>query len=318
MENSKHIVTDSNSNLNPTKLDNPSYLMCVPFSYSTAEPNNIWMKELKEDERKVNMKKAMNQFFELYHYMASEAFVQILPAPGNSKLQDLVFITNIGIVLEHLPDKNTVVISNFTSKPRIGEARVGTDFFKSMGYNIYVPPYKFEGEAELKHLHDNVYIGGYGIRSDIRAHEWMEENFDMKIIKVEEVDEYLYHLDCSVFPITKEDTLVTTEMFTKDEVKEIEKYTNIIDVSADDSYSGINNSVRLYNTILNASHINELKAGTDDYKYEITKNRNLEDIAVNLGFEVYYFNPSEYLKGGALLSCLVMHLNRNSYKIELI
>jgi hypothetical protein len=47
------------------------------------------------------------------------------------------------------------------------------------------------------------------------------------------------------------------------------------------------------------------------------KNRKLEDIAANLALEVSYFNLSEFHKSGALLSCMVMHLNRSCYKIAL-
>ena len=47
------------------------------------------------------------------------------------------------------------------------------------------------------------------------------------------------------------------------------------------------------------------------------KNRELEDLAIRLGLEVCYFNLSEYHKGGALLSCMVMHLNRRSYSFSL-
>ena len=98
----------------------------------------------------------------------------------------------------------------------------------------------------------------------------------------------------------------------------MEKHKNVIDVSADECYSGICNSVRLSNTILNASNIHDLKAGTEEYAAELQKNRRLEDIATNLAFEVSYFNLDEYLKGGALLSCMVMHLNRHSYSFTLI
>jgi N-dimethylarginine dimethylaminohydrolase len=307
-----------NENLNPTKLDKPAFLLNTPFSYSTDIPNNVWMEEIAEEERTVNIKKALRQFFELYHFVSAESMVSILPTPANCTLQDLVFTANIGIVLEHLPDKNTVILSNFTSEPRREETDVGLGFFESMGYNAQVSPFKFEGEAELKHLHDNVYIGGYGARSERDAYVWMEKNFGMRIIKLKEVDPYFYHLDCTVFPLTREDTLVCAEMYTKREVAQIEKYTNIIDVSTDDCLSGICNSVRIANTILNASNIHELKRGGEEYNCELSKNRRLEDIAAQHGFEVNYFNLSEFLKGGALLSCMVMHLNRNSYEFTLI
>jgi N-dimethylarginine dimethylaminohydrolase len=186
-----------------------------------------------------------------------------------------------------------------------------------MGYVVHHPPAKFEGEAELKHLRDNIYIGGYGIRSENETYDWMERMFDMRIIRARLRDPYLYHLDCVVFPITRDDTLVCTELLDKRTVTAIAKVTNVIPVSEEDSYSGICNSVRLPKVVLNSSHIHELKAGTQDYRWELQKNRRLEDIAANLALEVCYFNLSEYHKSGALLSCMVMHLNRQSYKIAL-
>lgn len=98
----------------------------------------------------------------------------------------------------------------------------------------------------------------------------------------------------------------------------LEKQTEIIDVSVDDCFSGICNSLRLGNVILNSSHIHELKRGTEDFDQELQKNRKLEDITAKLAFEVNYFNLSEYHKGGALLSCMVMHLNRHSYSYQLV
>ncbi|WP_146036020.1 arginine deiminase-related protein [Pseudomonas sp. LFM046] len=303
--------------LNPTQLERPSFLLNFPFSYSTEEPNNSWMTEMSEQDRQPDFVRACIQFYELYRYISAEALVYILPTPHVSGLQDLLYTANLGIVLEHLSDRNTVVISNFTSKPRRGETAVGVSFFQSMGYDVYVPATKFEGEAELKHLYGNHYIGGYGLRSEKETYDWMEEKFDMKIVKLPMTDPYLYHLDCVVFPITRENTLVCTELLEKQKIAELERLTNIIDVSLDDCYSGICNSVRLPSLVLNSSHIHSLKAGTEEYAEEVRKNRRLEDIAADLALEVSYFNLSEFHKSGALLSCMVMHLNRHCYKIAL-
>jgi len=292
--------------------------MSFPFSLSTGVANNAWMKEMPTEDRHVNLRKAYNQFLQVYGFMASEGLVYLMPSPSECGLQDLVYTANLGAILTHLPDRDVAVISNYSSAPRVGEAALGLDFFKAMGYECHLAPTKFEGEAELKHLYDNIYIGGYGERTDPETFEWMERNFDMKVIQLELVDEHLYHLDCSVFPVTSEDTMVCTSMFEREEIAELEKHTNIIDVSEDDAFSGICNSVRLSNTILNGSNIHELKVGTEDYTLELKKNRRLEDIANELAFEVSYFNLSEFLKSGALLSCMVMHLNRYSYAFKLI
>jgi N-dimethylarginine dimethylaminohydrolase len=302
---------------NATQLDRPAFLLNFPFSYATEVANNPWMDDLKGDQRRPDHVRAAVQFLSVYQTISAEALVFVLPTPPSPHLQDLIYTANLGIVLEHLPDKNTVVMSNFTSLPRRGETAVGARFFKDMGYRVHVSPTKFEGEAELKHLYGDVYVGGYGIRSEKETYEWMEQDFGMRIIKLREVEQYLYHLDCSVFPITKENTVVCTELFTKKELAELEKYTNVIPVSLDEAFSGICNSVRMPNQVLNASHIHELKAGTEDYRYEIQKNRMLEDIAANLALEVSFLNLSEFHKSGALLSCMVLHLNRASYRIAL-
>lgn len=303
---------------NLSHLDVPTFLMCPPLSYNTSTPNNIWMEDLDDVERKVDDKKAARQFQALYQFLSSRGVVQLLPVPSNCGLQDLVFTANLGIVLEHLPAKDTVVISNYDSKPRIGETEVGVKFFQSMGYKTIVPSTKFEGEAELKHLYDNVYIGGYGLRSQKETYDQFEEQFDMKIIKIRESDPYLYHLDCSIFPLTYEKTVVCTNLLSTSEIKEIEAVTEIIDVSREEALPGLCNSVRIGNYLLNGSHIHELKRGTENYRLEIAKNRKLEDIAADNGFELALFNLSEYQKGGAALSCMVMHLNRVSYQYRLI
>lgn len=303
---------------NPTLLDRPAFLMNAPFSYSTKIANNVWMEELSEAERTPDRLRALVQFFALYSYLAGEALVYVLPTPRTEDLQDLVFTSNLGVVLEHVPGANTVVLSNFTSEPRRGETEVGLRFFRSMGYRTHVPETKFEGEAELKHLYKNVYAGGYGLRSERETYDWFERTFDMKVIKLGLTDPYLYHLDCTVFPVTSQQTLVCTEFYEDDEIKELEQYTDIIDVPADAAYAGICNSVRLHNVILNSSNLHELRVGDDEYDSELLKNRMLEDIARKLAFEVQLINLSEYCKGGALLSCLVMHLNRFSYRFQLI
>jgi N-dimethylarginine dimethylaminohydrolase len=310
--NGRPVAVDRSS---PTRVRRPAFLLNPPFSFCADVPNNRWMEELPADQRQPNRERAMLQFLELYRFIAGEALVYLLPTPKEVTLQDQVFTANLGIVLEGRGD--TVVISNYTSEPRRGETRVGAEFFSAMGYDVHVSPHRFEGEADLKHLHDDVYVGGYGIRSERETFEWMERRFGVKILKLRLTDTYLYHLDCSIFPVTAEDTLVCTEMFEEAEIAALEEHTNVIDVSVDDCYSGITNTVRLSNTLMNASNLHELKAGTEDYRFEVAKNRRLEDIANGLAFEVSYFNLSEFLKGGALLSCMAMHLNRHSYRFAL-
>src|SRR5216117_550601 len=132
---------------NPTQVERPAFLMNFPFSYSTDFANNPWMTDLPEEKRRPDHRRAFVQFLQAYHHISAEGLVYLLPTPSKARLQDLLYTANLGIVLEHLPDRNTVVISNFASPPRRGETAVGVKFFEEMGYTVHVSPTKFEGEA---------------------------------------------------------------------------------------------------------------------------------------------------------------------------
>ena len=300
----------------PSQLPIPAFVMNFPFTLDTSNPNNVWMQELEEEALKVNKGVAYRQFLDLYQFVAGNSLAYILPATGN--FQDLVYVANLGIYLPHIKDSNNIIMANFTSEPRQGEEKVGKPFFESMDYEVHMCPFKWEGEADLKYLYDNVYIGGYGIRSDIKAYEWMEEKFGMKIIKLEMVDEYLYHLDCSIFPLTKEKTLVCTELYNDDELAELSQYTTVIDIDINDTLNGIANSVRLGNTILCASNISEMTRADENFEAEKHKIESLEKICFNEGLEPVFFNLSEYMKSGAMLSCMMMHLNYVDYNKSLL
>jgi N-dimethylarginine dimethylaminohydrolase len=300
----------------PSQLHLQSYVMNFPFTLSTSDPNNIWMQELSDEELFVNKPKAYKQFMDLYSFMAGNSLTYLLPSEGN--FQDQVYVANLGIYLPHITGENHIVLSNFTSDPRKGEELVGEKFFNQMGYQTAISPYKWEGEADLKYLYDNVYIGGYGIRSNIKTYEWMEKNYDMNIIKVAMVDEYLYHLDCSIFALNPDQTLVCTELFDPAELAEIEKHTEIIDVDIEDALGGMTNSVRMGNMILCASNISEMKKTHEYYEGEKHKLASLEKICSDAGMEPVIFNLSEYMKSGAMLSCMVMHLNRIDHNRTLL
>jgi N-dimethylarginine dimethylaminohydrolase len=291
----------------PSQLNIPSFVVNFPFTLDTKNPNNAWMQELKPEDLEVNRPRAYRQFMDLYNFMAGASLTYILPSYGN--FQDQVYVANLGIYLPHIKDKNHIILSNFTSEPRRGEEAVGNSFFKLMNYTTHLCPHKWEGEADLKYLYNNVYIGGYGIRTERESYEWMRKMFDMEIIELEMVDDYLYHLDCSVFPLTNEKTMICTSMYSPEEIEKLGKYTEIIDVSEDDALGGITNSVRVGNSIMCASNITELKRGDELYQLEANKIATLEKVCSNEGMEPIIFNLSEYMKSGALLSCMCFHLN---------
>src|SRR5207249_438594 len=63
------IESPQTQTLNPTTLDKPAFLLCLPFSHSADTPNNIWMEELSEAERAIDRRQALRQYLGLYHYL---------------------------------------------------------------------------------------------------------------------------------------------------------------------------------------------------------------------------------------------------------
>ena len=292
--------------------DKPGFLMNVPFSLSCDRPNNIWMEELKPEDLVINHDRAVSQFMALYGFLSRHGLVYLLPSyPG---LQDQTYVANLGIVLPHTSEK-TLVIANYYSEPRRGESAVGQKFFELLDFPLQQAPEYFEGEADLKHIRDNVYVGAHGIRTSKNALDWFEKSFNMKVIPFLMQNQYLYHLDCCIFPFSEDHTGVCTEIATPEALRELEKYTEIIDVSLDDAYSGINNCVAIDKYVLCASDLEDLSPSDENYNYEKSKVESLNKICAYLGMEPVYFNLSEFCKSGALLSCLVMHLNRNNYVV---
>ena len=61
--------------------------------------------------------------------------------------------------------------------------------------------------------------------------------------------------------------------------------------------------------ILCASNISELTRADENYEAEKQKIESLKKICFNEGLEPVFFNISEFMKSGAMLSCMLMHLN---------
>ncbi|WP_086931641.1 arginine deiminase-related protein [Agarilytica rhodophyticola] len=297
----------------PSQLATPCYVMSYPHTLSNEVLNNVWMveksKEYDPEEFPINKPNSYRQFQDLYNFIASASMVYLMPSAGN--FQDRVYVANLGIYLPHIKNANHIIMANFKSEPRVGEEKEGKKFFEMMGYEVHDCPYHWEGEADLKYLSGSTYIGGYGQRTDKRAYEWMADKFDMNIIPVGMLNEHLYHLDCSIFPIGSDTVVTCAELFTREEIRSIENYAQIIDVDKDVIKDCVTNSVRMRGIVMCGSDLMDSVRSDPWYEKEKIKVETVEKICFKLGLEPAFFNLSEFDKSGAALSCLVMRLNYN-------
>jgi len=294
------------------EIDFPIMLTSVP-NYMMLEgyvPNNKWMEDASKEQIEDDIVGAVSQYFELTTLINQMALTYTIP--GVKGLSDLVFVANMGLVLPEHVAPNTIIFSNFRSQPRIGEIEVGRKFFDLMNWNYVQSPYFFEGFADCKPLkqegNETIFLGGYGVRTDIKSYEWMMDNFNMKIVPIKMDNPYLYHFDCLVFPIDSENVIVS-ELLGKENIKLIEKYANVHVVSKDDSMGGTLNSVRLGPIIINHSCIDEIPVEDEYYPIEQKRINNLNNIAAKCGYDIVYTNISCMESFGAMLSCCVLPLN---------
>lgn len=297
-----------------SSLNTPLFLMNLPLYINNEVQNNVWV---VENPDKINVPRAINQWLNVYQTLASMGIVYLLPSQNG--LQDQVYVANLGALIPDTVEKNTMILANFRSTPRVGEDDFGREFFASMEFNVLQPPFFFEGEADLKYIRDNIMIGGYGIRTDLNTYKWIKRLFpDITIYAIEMTDEYLYHFDCLFFPVDPENAIVCTEILSPQDVRKIEKIVNIIPVDKDVAYQGIANSVRCQNTILTHSSLSTMKRDDEQYIHEKKKLEILQKTGSNLGMEILPLNISEFLLSGALMSCMVQHLNYHDFKANLV
>lgn len=289
----------------PSQYPFPVFALCPPVYVDNAIQNNPTMKE-KEQQAPIDREKFLAQWYNLYNVVAANSLVYLItPVRG---LQDQTYV-NCFAYLPHIQDRDVIVLSNFTGEGRAGEEIVAGKLFKDLGYTVDPCPFKFEGEPELKYLRGNTYLGGYGFRSDIRAHHWLQRQYGAHVIPIKETDPVLYHLDCSAFPIGEFNVLLCAEIMDADTVHEIERVTNVIPVTKQDCYAGIANSLLCDDVVYNASPIHVLKHNDPHYGEEKRKNETLERICRDLGKELIFFDMSECEKSGAKLSCFFGHMN---------
>jgi N-dimethylarginine dimethylaminohydrolase len=239
---------------------------------------------------------AFSQFFSLYSSLSAFSLIYLLPSSGY--YQDQVFVANLGCYLPHNKG-NVIVLSNFKSEPRIGEDRIGRQFFESMKYTVIQPPTTFEGEADLKYLRDNIYIGGYGIRTDRKSLDWISDVTGAVIIPVKMKDTRLYHFDCLLLPISFGKALVATSEIEKEDLKNIENVVEVISVPKEYVHSAWTNS---------------LVVGNKVFFYSPARNFFEDFCRQSLNLEPVFIDLSEFEKSGAGLSCMVMHLNYKGRK----
>lgn len=166
--------------------------MCPPDFYGIHYEINPWMNR----ERQANHDVSVSQWNALRHCLRTAgAEIELLsPVDG---LPDLVFTANAGLV-----HRDRVILSRFRHPQRAGEEPHDEAWFEGRGFLVeQIPePHYFEGAGDALFCGDTLFCG-YRMRSDASAHQQVGEMLGCRVIPLELVDPYYYHLDTCFCPL---------------------------------------------------------------------------------------------------------------------
>jgi N-dimethylarginine dimethylaminohydrolase len=172
--------------------DGPHILMCPPRHYGIHYEINPWM----NTARQADHEKATAQWEGLRRLLVDAGANVSLVDPLEG-LPDMVFTANAALIFGR-----RAVISHFKHKQRQGEEVHFRRWFAENGWETLEAPadLSFEGAGDALFCGDTLYAG-YRIRSDARGHQAIGRMLDVRVLPLELIDPYYYHLDTCFCPL---------------------------------------------------------------------------------------------------------------------
>jgi N-dimethylarginine dimethylaminohydrolase len=166
--------------------------MCPPDYYGIEYEINPWMLR----SRQADHEQAVRQWRDLKSLLeGSGAKVETMaPVQG---LPDLVFTANAAMIF-----RGQAVLARFRHKERQGETPHDQTWLAGHGFEVLHPPGRaaFEGAGDALFCGETLFAG-YRIRSDALGHQQIGKLLGVRVIPLELVDAYYYHLDTCFCPL---------------------------------------------------------------------------------------------------------------------
>jgi N-dimethylarginine dimethylaminohydrolase len=170
----------------------PRILMCPPEYYGIEYEINPWMSRQRQSDRAA----AIAQWTALKELLEQAgAKIELLPPqPG---LPDLVFTANAALIY-----RRTAIMAHFKHSQRQGEVAFDETWLRAAEFETkhVSSDLHFEGAGDALFCGETLFAG-YRIRSDARGHQQIGEMLHCRVIPVELVDPYYYHLDTCFCPL---------------------------------------------------------------------------------------------------------------------
>ncbi|MCA9230872.1 MAG: amidinotransferase [Planctomycetales bacterium] len=170
----------------------PHILMCPPDHYGIEYEINPWMSTARQADHAT----AVEQWL-LLRQVLVDCGAKISEVPPVAGLPDLVFTANAAIIY-----RQQAVLARFKHEQRQGEEPYFRQALESQGFSVSEAP----GDFSLEGAGDALFCGetlfaGYRLRSDALGHQQIGAMLGVRVLPLELVDPYYYHLDTCFCPL---------------------------------------------------------------------------------------------------------------------
>ncbi|MBX7168708.1 MAG: amidinotransferase [Pirellulales bacterium] len=259
-------------------------LMCPPEHYGIHYEINPWMSRERPSDRHA----ALEQWERLTGLIraAGAEIEQLSPVAG---LPDLVFTANAGLIFGR-----RVVLAHFRHPERQGEEPHDRAWFSAAGFEVVEPPPAtyFEGAGDALFCGDTLFAG-YRLRSDARGMQEIGQMLGVRVIPLELVDPYYYHLDTCFCPLAPGAALWYPAAFDEYGRRVIgELVPDLISVAEEEARSFACNAVVIGRTVITNTGCPKMHAEL--------RRREFEPVETPL---------AEFVKAGGSAKCLTLRLD---------
>lgn len=262
----------------------PRILMCPPDYYGIEYEINPWMNRARQADHAL----AVEQWQALRAALiaAGAEIAQLEPVAG---LPDLVFTANAALVF-----RDRVILSRFRHEERQREVSHDEAWLAADGFRIEHVPEDvfFEGAGDALFCGDTL-LAGYRIRSDARGHQLIGKMLGVRVIPLELVNDYYYHLDTCFCPLAPGQAIYFPPAF--DEYAQrvlLDQIEHLIPVEESEARRFACNAVVVGRTVVTNTGCPRLHAALREH-----------------GFETRETPLDEFVKAGGSAKCLTLRLD---------
>ncbi len=262
----------------------PHILMCPPDFYGIEYEINPWM----STERQADHALAVEQWRALREKLveAGAKISELAPVQG---LPDMVFTANAAIIYQQ-----QAVLAHFKHAQRQGEEPHFEEWLTNHGWRVIPPPkgFSFEGAGDALFCGDTLFAG-YRQRSDASGLQQIGQMFGVRVLPLELIDPYYYHIDTCFCPLSRHTAIYFPGAFDDYGKKVLEEHVpTLIPVEDDEARSFACNAVVVGQAVVTNTGCPQL-------------HRQLKAA----GYQPIETPLSEFVKAGGSAKCLTLRLD---------